>query len=531
MFSYNYSSRPKIVQPFNKVNFLKKGPLKLIGDFNFYPLPTQISFRTDLYRKYREVQTRNITNPQFILPATYEKDFLWNRFLDIRYDVTRTLKLDFSSRSTSRIDEPQGPMNKLSDDYQWKKDSILNSLYNLGRPTLYNHNFNVSYTLPINRIKMLNFMSASVRYRGNYDWQAGPITADTIRLGNTIQNSRNIQLTGNMNLTTLYNKVPYFKELNQKFRRTGRSRYSLNRRSSSGRQQENQPLQAKQEETYTNNVKLVANETKKYTHNLKTKKVSVVVTGVDGKVVPGKTKIIDINSIEFTPLVDASQAMLTVKGKPGNQGFLKDMLDLTTRMLIGVRTISVNYNKNGGTVLPGYLPEPVMFGAGDYTPEREMFGSEIPVSFAPGLPFLAGWQDRGFARRAASNGWVTTDSTLNMPYAFTQNERFSIRALVEPLPDLRVDITADRSFSKNITEFYNYDTSTDRFNANSFTERGNFSMSTLTWGTAFFAIGKGEVLQSEAFENLKEYRLIIARRLASLRSPDNGFGYDPNVIN
>ena len=221
MFSYNYSSRPKMVQPFNKVGFLKKGPLKLIGDFNFYPLPTQISFRTDLYRRYHETKTRNITNPNLILPVTYEKDFLWNRYFDLRYDLSRTLKLDFSSRSTSRIDEPEGRINKNDDDYQMKKDSILNSLWDLGRPTLYGHNFNVNYTLPINRIKLLSFLSSSIRYQGTYDWQAGPITADTINLGNTVQNSRNLTLTGNMNLTSLYNKVPYFKELNNKFKRTG----------------------------------------------------------------------------------------------------------------------------------------------------------------------------------------------------------------------------------------------------------------------------------------------------------------------
>ena len=67
-----------------------------------------------------------------------------------------------------------------------------------------------------------------------------------------------------------------------------------------------------------------------------------------------------------------------------------------------------------------------------------------------------------------------------------------------------------RNFSKNTTEFYHYDPTSGRFDANSFTESGNFSMSTLTWGTAFFAIGKGEVKQSEAFENMKRYRSVIA---------------------
>ncbi|HKI89374.1 MAG TPA: cell surface protein SprA, partial [Draconibacterium sp.] len=535
MFSYNYSSRPKLVQPFNKIGFLKKGPLRLIGDFNFYPLPTQISFRTDLYRRYHEIKTRNITNPNLILPITYEKDFLWNRYFDLRYDLTRTLKLDFSSRSTSRIDEPQGRINRNDNDYQMKKDSILNNLWNLGRPTLYGHNFNVSYTLPINRIKLLNFISSTVRYQGTYDWQAGPITADTIHLGNTVQNSRNMTLTGNMNLTSLFNKVPYFKEVNQKFRRTGRSRYSLNRRSGGNQTQQtqqNQPLQQRNEvQTFTSNVKLAANKPQKLNHKLNTKKVRVVATGVNGKVIPGKTNIIDANNVEFIPQTDAPQAMLTVTGKPGDQSFIKDMLDLTTRILIGVRTISLNYSKNGGTVLPGYLPEPKFFGTGNYSPDPGMFNRDYGTSFAPGWPFLLGWQDQSFAQRAAAKGWITNDSTLNMPYLTTSNERINVRAVVEPLPDLRIDISADRSFSKNISEFYNYDPSTGRFNANSYSETGNFSMSTLTWGTAFFAIGKGDVQQSEAFEKMKDYRLIIARRLAAQRSPDNGFGYDPSAIN
>ncbi len=208
-----------------------------------------------------------------------------------------------------------------------------------------------------------------------------------------------------------------------------------------------------------------------------------------------------------------------------------DVVDLTTRMLIGVRTVSVNYSVNGGTVLPGYLPEPRLFGAGEFTPGYDMFGRDLGSSLAPGLPFLAGWQNYNFAKRAAEKGWVTTDSLLNMPYLFTKNERISVRATVEPLPDLRIDVTADRSFSKNISEFYNYDPYDGSFIANSFSETGNFSMSTFTWGTAFFAMGKGEVHQSEAFENMKDYRLIIARRLASQRVANPVFGYDPNALN
>jgi cell surface protein SprA len=395
MFSYNYSSRPTLIEPFNKVNLLQKGPLKLIGDFNFYPLPTQISYRTDLSRRYHETQSRNVTNPNFVIPATYEKDFLWNRFFDFRYDITRSIKFDFSSRGTSRIDEPEGRFSRDMDDYQMRRDSILTNLWNMGRPTLYNHNVNVSYTLPINRIQLLNFLSSTVRYQGTYDWQAGPITADTIRLGHRVQNSRNIQFTGNANLQSLYNKVPYFQELNQKFRRTGGARTSLNRQTGGRGQAEQQP-QRPTEQTYSGNVNLTANEPSTINHKLNTRKVRVVATGPDGETIRGRTNIIDANSVEFTPLADAGQARVTVSGVPGDQSFFKDALDLTTRMLIGVRTISVTYGISGGTVLPGYLPEPRIFGTGAYYPESRMFGRDMGGSMAPGFPFLAGWQDYNF---------------------------------------------------------------------------------------------------------------------------------------
>jgi cell surface protein SprA len=379
---------------------------------------------------------------------------------------------------------------------------------------------------------MLNFLSSTVRYQGTYDWIAGPITADTIRLGNRVQNSKNLQLTGNMTLSSLYNKVPYFKEVNSKYKRTGRSRGSLNRRAGGNQNQANQPEPQKtKEQTYTNNVKLVTNAPQKITHKLNTKKVKVVVTGVDGKVIPIKMNILDANVIEVTPMADAPQAMLTVSGKPGEQSVFKEVLDLTTRILIGVQNISGTYSKSGGTVLPGYLPEPVLFGAGNFTPDPLLTQGSYASSFAPGMGFLMGFQDPDFAKRAAANGWVTNDSTLNTPFLFTTTERINLRATVEPLPDLRIDITADRSISKNISEFYNFDYATGSFNANSFSESGNFSMSTLTWGTAFFAIGKGEVHESKAFESLRENRVIIANRLAQQRNANNGFGYDPNAPN
>jgi cell surface protein SprA len=545
MFSYNFSTRPKLFSPLQKIQFLQKGPLKLIGNFNIYPLPSQVSFRTDVYRRYNEIQTRNITNPLLILPRTFEKDFLWNRFFDLRYDLTQNLKIDFSSRNTSRIDEPLGSINRKDNDYEWKKDSIVSNILSLGRPVLYNHNVNINYTLPLSQIRALSFMNLTVRYEGTYNWEAGAITSDTIRLGNIIENSQNLQLTGSVNMTSIYNMIPYLQKLESKFQTTSRNRYggygggygaSGNRMpsgSASGRRQSQQPQQPKapvkppRPEYAQENVEIKPKEPVKITHNLGITEVTLKVTDDKGRNIPVKAKSVDKNSIEFTSAVGSTSARVQVLGK-SETNILRDVLDIGLRMATGIRNISISLTNSGGSVLPGYLPEPAFLGGGRFTPDADMFGRVVPGSYSPGLPFLLGWQDRKFARSAGEHGWLTTDPLLNMPFQFNSNSRFDVRADVEPLPDLRIDVTAERSISKNLNEFYNYDQSLGSFKAQNLTERGNFSMSVFTWNTAFFAIGQEEVKQSQAFENLKDYRMIISRRLAAQR-PAN-MGYDPNGI-
>lgn len=534
MLSYNFSARPKLVTPFKKVKFLQKVPFKLIGDFNFYPLPAQVSFRTDLYRHYNEVKTRNITNPDLIITPTFNKEFLWNKYFDLRYNLTRTLKFDFSSNSIARIDEPEGRMNKREDDYTWKRDSIISNLLDMGRPTIYNHNINISYQLPLNKIKVLNFISASTRYQATYNWTAGALTADTINLGNYIQNTQNWTSQANINMTTIYNKVPYFKKINSQYKRTGRSYSRGNSRNQQQGQQpaRQQPPAVEKELIFSGNVaKMTANKPSVITHKLNTENVKATFKTAEGKPLSGRLKVLDKNQIEFSPSADAANVIVSVTGMKEKANILKKILDFSTRVMLGIQNISVNYTLTGGTAMPGYLPTPSLFGGGRFSPNANSLGDAINNNYAPGVPFLFGWQDEGFARSAAGKGWLTTDPLLNQPFIMNKNERFSVRSIIEPIPDLRFELQADRSFSKNVNAFYNYDSASGDFNENSRTTQGNFSMTLFTWGTAFSAIGNDKIEQSEAFERFKRNRITIAERLANQRIPNSNQGYDPLQIN
>jgi cell surface protein SprA len=173
------------------------------------------------------------------------------------------------------------------------------------------------------------------------------------------------------------------------------------------------------------------------------------------------------------------------------------------------------------------MPVPRVFGFGKYTPDQSMFSDISGSSTAPGIPFLLGWQDKDFALKAAKNGWITRDTSLNSPFVMTHREQITIRANVEPFPDLRIDVNADRTYSERSTQFYNHSVG-GMVNKS---VNGNFTMSINTMRTAFSKMGNGaDAPASKAFQNLKDYRIVIAERLANQRVANSAFGYNPGEI-
>jgi len=202
MFSYNFNGRPESIEPFKKTKILSKPSFRLIKDLNFALAPAQFSFRTDMWRHYNEIQLRSISNPNMIIPMTFNKDFIWNKYYDLHYNLTRSLQFDFSTQGTARIDEPEGRINS-SDEYDSKRDSIWRSIKSLGRPTLYHHMISATYMTPINKLPFLDWTSLSGTYRGMYDWQTGPRTSSEVELGNIIKNSSQYALNGQLNLFSM----------------------------------------------------------------------------------------------------------------------------------------------------------------------------------------------------------------------------------------------------------------------------------------------------------------------------------------
>ncbi len=505
--NYNFNTRPKNVQPFAKASIFTHPYMRLVKDINFYFYPSRLSFRTDLNRNYQERLLRNLANPQLRFDTIVDKNLLWNRYYDVKFDLTRALRLDFSATNMSRIDEPSGPIRKDRDDYQVKRDSILQELFSLGRNIQYTQNINASYTLPINKIPILNWVTISGRYGATYAWETGPVTADTIDLGNTVKNSNTMQLNGQLNMINLYNKLSYLREVNQKFRNGFRTPAGEGRT---------------REVSYTQEgISLRAGRSRSINHNLKTESVTAKFYDADGREIQGNLVVASENRITFTTDQDYRGVRVEVNGiRELGENPLIIIADYTARILMSVRSVSLSYNESNGSFLPGYKPGTHFLGTETYN-----------GVFAPGWPFILGWQDPRFPYRAIEYGWLSKDPLLNSPYVMSHSGTYNFRSTIEPIAGLRIDLTASRNYTQNISEYYIADINgnfPDSTRSRQLT--GNYSISFISLGTSFEKVFSNENFASGTFEKFKdEYRREISARLAAQRATGPGYINQPDT--
>ena len=506
--NYDFQAQPKNIMPFRNVSFLNGSAFKIIKDFNFYPFPKSLSFRTDLSRTYNELITRNIDNPYLMVTPSFKKDFEWSRIYDFKYDVTRQLKFDFTATNLSRIDEPPGGVdkNRYSSSYNMWRDSVLTNLRRGGRTTTYNHFMNITYTLPVNKLPFLSWVNANARYSTDYTWLAGPLFPDSthINLGNSIKNHNEMTFTTMASLSSLYTKLKFLKNIENNTMPGAAKKMKAELRTV----------------TYTkDNVSFKANVAKLVNHNLKTKDIKVKVVGKNGEEIKGKVDIVSENRINFTASTQVDGAKVVVEGKVKKT---RDPFivagEYVIRALMGIRSVSLTYTTSQGQFLPGYSPETSFLGMSDYN-----------GSLAPGWPFILGYSDRNFFDRAVTKGWLSRDTILNTPAIYDNKRELSLRSLIEPFPGLRIDIDADRRFLESESSYYIAD-----INGNfpdSIRNRimnGNFSMSIISWGTSFEKISKSNDYVSPAFEAFKKNIVIISDRRASARQKIDP-NYDPNI--
>ncbi len=210
---YNYSGNPKNFKPFEKLPpFSNVKALLAIKDFNFYLFPRAFSFRSDMDREYDVSITRNKSESVIKIDPVYYKKWNWTRTYAMFWDLSQSLKVDFQANADAYINEPLGEINRNADDYQRKRDSIKDEILRFGTLTNYVQTVNVNYTLPFNKIWILDWMSGTARYTGQFRWEASAKSLQE-RLGNTIDNAAQKQVNGVLRFSTLFDKWSFLKRI------------------------------------------------------------------------------------------------------------------------------------------------------------------------------------------------------------------------------------------------------------------------------------------------------------------------------
>nr|WP_239970570.1 cell surface protein SprA [Confluentibacter citreus] len=209
-----------------------------------------------------------------------------------------------------------------------------------------------------------------------------------------------------------------------------------------------------------------------------------------------------------------------VQANTKSQGTTK-VLNAGVDILTSIKRIQFNYTENNGTFLPGYLQTPGFIGTLKPT-LGYTFGSQSDIRYL-----------------AASRGWLTLYPEFNQQYTETHTKQLDVSASLQPVTDLQIDVIGNRMYYENYTENFRVNNNGGDLQYESLTPNtfGNFNISTLLIKTAF---GVSDENVSDAFNDFRENRLIIARRLASERGADvndvdadgypNGFGKNSQAV-
>lgn len=498
-FQYSWTPYVKGVKPFGWVKSKSKNA-KFLKEWEINYLPANISFLTTMSRYYYEQQTRSEIDQMFKLPVSVSKNFIWDRQLNLSWNLTKSLNVSFTSNTSARIEEPIGAVNRklFPDKYKEWKDTVLNSILHLGTPWAYNQSFVASYRAPFNRIPVVDFLSGSVSYNATYRWDRGA-TVDGVNIGNTIANQASWNVDGRINLEGLYNKFSYLKKVNQRFSSTRR------------------PTAATKPKKFERTFKLLPDTSLVIKHNLRNKKVKVSATTTDGKPFAVKTVVKDNNTVEVLTRGDQNIKFTITEQLKEEKSTWREIGEHATRFAMLVRSVNVRFRTSHSLSIPLFAPE-----IGDGFGQTRSYGP-----LAPGLDFAFGFVGEGYIEKAKERGWLICNDTQTSPSIWSNTNEFNFEVDLEPIRGLKIKLTNNRTDNRNSQTQFMYDNMP-------VTRSGSYTKTHCAIATALRTAKADDGYHSAAFDQFLANIPVIADRIESryrgLNYPTGGFMKDnPNA--
>lgn len=214
---YNYSFKPFVIRPFNKmISDTAKSYkyLRWLKEVNFNPIPTRLTLRAEVDRNYNELQFRNVDALISGIPGQdfdiiKNNNFYFGWQYGLGFNFTKSLKLEINSATRTLNDNFN--VNNLN------TTSIFRDPLRAGRPVLYNHRVQLNYRLPFEYFPFVDFINAEVGYGFQYNWSARStvlLNSPGGSLGSIGQNTNNIVATSTVDVPKFFSKFKYFQKMN-----------------------------------------------------------------------------------------------------------------------------------------------------------------------------------------------------------------------------------------------------------------------------------------------------------------------------
>lgn len=409
VIDYSFQTNSKNYQPFKKM-FRSKW-LVFLHDLNITPLPSAYNFRMDIDRLNSSNTLRaNSGNSFFQAPTAYNRTFYITRNYGMHWDLTKSMKIDFQATNYSTVDEPDGASTALT------RDSVRRNFLRLGRTTDYTQTISVSYLIPMNKIRYLDFVTLGIRYSANYEWRSASLAvlkSDTAKLGNSIQNQRQFEIDPSLDLNVLYHKSAW------------------------------------------------------------------------------------LTRITAPPILIKSPR--DTLGK--HIRYVSPYMRALGNLLTSIKTAHGTYSKAQGIFLPGFLPVPTLLG------------NNLARS-APGFGFIFGSQ-KDPRPEAARNNWITKYKYLQAQFVRTYRESVNGQVGLEPVKNLRIDLTATKDFIYSHQETFKFDSTGQSYISQNPVTSGTYSISTISIASAFEKQVGGLSGLTTTFAKFEADRIPISKRLGN----------------
>ncbi|MFT4203453.1 MAG: cell surface protein SprA [Chitinophagaceae bacterium] len=479
-FGYTFNGQDHFYYPFRKL-FRNKSPwLTLLRDFNINPIPSLMSFRVNVDRQMGVYMPRSIVLQgsnyvQLPTDTTYDKYFLMNRYYNLRWQLSKNLNLDYSAINNSVVDEPYGAL-----DTKAKRDSVWQNFWKGGRTITFQQRSVLSYNLPLEKLPLTDWIRAQYNYSTSYNWIAANLLAKD--LGNIVENSRQGTLQADIDFTRLYNKSAFLRKANED--------PPQNSKTANGNISSNAVVPKAISDTA--HMQLPARDSVTYGLHGAAKRLALK---------------------KWRALRRAIRRAKRIEKALLRQYNIYGLVKTSAQILTLVKHINIQYNSGYNSRVPGIMSSP------------DNFGNDWKTK-SPGLGYsLLGKQpDRAWLENLAARGLLSADSLFNDVFTQSYTQTVNITAQLQPLKNLNIDLTLQKSFSQQYNELFKDTLGNGVFEHLSPYAAGGFNISYISFKTMF---GKqSKTGSSKLFQNFSNFRTIISQRMGALNGYSQGTDAD-----